>query len=159
MAAFNAAHPGLEEAPLLFQRAFDRITGNPQFEMILFTEFVGENSFAGTHQAGDKKKLVLFDAMIEGKLLPPKDFLATFGDYKPPAQYADEFALPKLLYTGRYSGQLVEDIRKGKYPVKEGAVIKGVDKAGNVHMAKVKTDAYETLLKETFKDNWKEYWE
>lgn len=141
IAEFKTIHPELEEAPHIFLRAYKDIVLNPQYEIILFTEFLGENSFAGTHQAGDKKRLVLFDAMLEGKLLEPNVFINAYSAYKPPIEYEEEFALPTIIYTGKYTGQLAEDVRKGKYPVNEGVVVKGlVD--GQLFMTKIKTKDY-----------------
>jgi len=138
---FKTTHPELEEAPHIFLRAFQPIVNNPPHELILFTEFYGPNSFAGSHRAEDKKKLVLFDAMINGKLLSPSQFLDAFSTYNPPEEYEDEFDLPTLVYSGKYSGQFVEDVRKGKYPVNEGVIVKGVVD-GEVFMTKIKTKSY-----------------
>lgn len=118
-------------------------------ECILFFEYVGENSFAGSHQPDDIKRLFIIDVQIDGKILPPEEFLKDFKDFYP----------PKVVYRGKYSGQLVEDIRNGKYPVKEGCIIKGLNERGEVYMAKVKTNAYMEKLKQTFKDNWSDFWE
>jgi hypothetical protein len=62
------------------------------------------------------------------------------------------------VYQGKFSGQLFVDVRKGKYNVAEGVVVKGIF-SGQVYMAKIKTEVYLDRLKKEFKDNWKEYWE
>lgn len=138
---FESTHPELKEAPHIFLRAYNNIVNNPPHEIILFTEFVGENSFAGSHQANDKKKLVLFDAMINGKLLEPKQFLDAFITYNPPKEFEDEFDMPVIIYSGKYNGQFVEDIRKGKFNLNEGVVVKGLVN-GNLFMTKIKTNIY-----------------
>ena len=116
--------------------------------VVIFTEFFGSNSFAGQHQPTEQKKLLLFDVEVDGRILLPADFLSDFS----------RFPIAKFLYKGKYSGQLVEDIRNGKYPVKEGAVIKGV-LDDQVYMCKVKTNAYLDKLKSEFGDRWEEYGE
>lgn len=119
-------------------------------ELILFTEWFGPNSFAGEHNPTDTMDTYLFDAQVDGRMLPPEEFLYLFQDCPLPK--------PKVIYRGKYSGQLVEDIRKGKFPVKEGAVIKGFAD-DQVYMAKVKTNDYMEKLKIRFGDDWKGYWE
>lgn len=119
-------------------------------EIILFTEFCGSQSFAGSHKSDDDKSFYLIDVQVDGVMLPPEEFLEEF------AIFADR--MPKVIFKGKYTGQLVEDIRNGKYPVKEGAVIKGVI-GGQVHMTKVKTNTYMEKLKSEFKDDWENYWE
>lgn len=141
IAEFQKEHPELAEAPYIFQRAFVGIAGDPPHKLTLFTEFLGENSFAGSHQPNDKKRLVLFDAMVNDKLLTPKEFLDAFATFNPPEEYDDEFDLPAIIYSGKYNGQFADDVRKGKYPVKEGVVVKGIVD-GEVFMTKVKTKAY-----------------
>lgn len=138
---FKSVHPELEEAPYIFLRAFTSIVNNPSHEIILFTEFLGEKSFAGSHQVEDKKRLVLFDAMINGKLLEPKQFIDAFSTYNPPEEFEDEFDLPAVVYSGKYTGQFTEDVRKGKYPVNEGVVVKGVVD-NEIVMTKIKTNKY-----------------
>lgn len=155
---FSLAHVGLEEAPLIFLRAFTGILNKPTHEVTLFTEFLGKNSFAGAHQPNDKKKLILFDAMVNGKLLDTKQFLDSFSTYNPPLEFEDEFDIPKIVYSGKYTGQFVEDVRAGKYPVNEGVICKGVVK-GQVYMTKIKTNAYMEKLKLSFNESWKNYWE
>ena len=117
-------------------------------EVIIFTEFHGPHSFAGTHNPKEEKKLTLFDVQIDGRLLPPEQFIKLF----------EPFGIPKVVFQGKFSGQLFMDVRNGKHPVQEGIVVKGVVN-GQVYMAKIKTNAYLEQLKTKFKDNWKEYWE
>jgi hypothetical protein len=147
---FIEAHPGLEEVPNIINQYNIRLPFDK--DVILFTEFSGEKSFAGQHQNDDHKKLTLFDIAINGRLIDPYKFVEITSTIK------HNFSLPKILYKGKYSGQLVEDIRKDKYNIKEGAVIKGVVD-NEVYMTKVKTDNYMYKLMNEFKDSWKQYWE
>lgn len=137
---FQETHSELSEAPVLFLRACQGIVNSPH-QVILFTEFYGENSFAGNHQAKDKKKLYLFDAMVNGQLLTVPAFLEAFFAYQPPEEYRDDFGIPAIVYTGKYTGQLAQDVGDGKYSINEGVVVKGmVD--GQVFMTKIKTKDY-----------------
>lgn len=172
---FNEAHPGLEEVvpnflgdigdggemlgladPLndLFDnvKPWGRITKYPYklSEVIVFTEFYGLKSFAGQHQEDDAKGHYLIDIMVDGQLVAPDIMEHDFIDFR--------WCMPRVIYRGKYTGDLVERIRKGKFPVTEGAVIKGVHE-DQVYMAKVKTDSYMESLKAKFKDKWKDYWE
>lgn len=158
--AFVKAHPELKG---ILSCDVDFLIGLDEFindsdkykvaDVILFFEYCGPKSFAGSHQQDDYKRLYLIDVQLNGKILPPEEFLEDFG---PPRN--SEACMPKVIYKGKYFGQLVEDIRNGKYKVNEGAVIKGVVN-GQTYMAKVKTNAYMERLKAQFKDNWKDYWE
>ncbi len=76
---FNAAHPGLEEAPEIFRRDFASplesiFRENEQYhcaEITVFTEFLGDRSFAGMHKQGDRKQLVLFDVQTDRGMVAP----------------------------------------------------------------------------------------
>lgn len=158
---FNKEHPGLEGASEVFWRdgldvELDKYLHNKYYldedfenrEVILFTEFFGPNSFAGSHRINDIKQHVIFDVMVNGKLLPPEEFIKQYQD----------FGIAKVLYRGKYTGQFVEDVRKGKYTSGEGVVCKGL--VGNdVYMTKIKTNAYLERLKNAFPNEWRNYWE
>ena len=64
----------------------------------------------------------------------------------------------QTLFKGKFTGQLFVDVRKGKYNVKEGVVVKGMV-GDQVYMAKIKTEAYLQRLQSQFKNDWKNYWE
>jgi len=117
-------------------------------QVTVFTEFLGANSFAGQHEPNDHKKLILFDVQVVNDIISPEQFLSNFS----------KFPIAKVVYKGKYTGQFVEDVRNGKYPVNEGVVVKGVVD-GQVYMTKVKTKAYMEKLKLQFKDKWQDYWE
>lgn len=162
IADFNKAHPGLEEAPIIFERVYkDVVNFSPSFsgEIVLFTEFWGKNSFAGNHIKSDVKTLTLFDCMKNGIMLSPKQFLDAFVQYcHPDPIIDDEYDMPAILYSGKFTGQFVEDVRNGKYKVNEGVVCKG-EVNGQTYMCKIKTNAYMERLKTEFKGKWKDYWE
>jgi hypothetical protein len=154
---FEQAHPELAGLDQLWDQdpnnslelyLWDHPRYNTVQEVIVFTEYFGPKSFAGSHDPKDEKQLVIFDVMVDGKVIPPEQMLEDFKKWN----------LAKVVFQGKFTGQLFVDVRKGKYPVKEGVIVKGV--VGNeVYMAKIKTEAYMDKLKTQFKDNWKEYWE
>jgi hypothetical protein len=151
---FNAAHLGLELAPERFadmgERLHPILAAQPGLShAVAFTEYVGPNSFAGMHRADDPKHLVLFDVYADGTgFYDPWQFLSLFG----------ELPVPRVVFEGKFTGKLTEDVRNGKYDVAEGVVCKG-GRTPDVWMAKVKTNAYLTRLKQAFADRWEDYWE
>lgn len=158
IAEFNAAHPGLEEAPEIFQKDFanslDSIfRENPQYscpEITVFTEFLGSNSFAGMHKKDEAKQLILFDVQTDKGIIHPEQFIRDFS----------ELNIPKVVYRGKLTGKFIDDVRQGKYAVAEGVVCKGGNSNSNqVWMVKIKTYAYMKKLQQAFKDNWENYWE
>lgn len=117
-------------------------------EIILFTEFFGKNSFAGTHQAEDEKFCFLIDVMIDGNLVPPEEFIRDFK----------QFDIAKVVYQGRFNGQFIEDVRNGKYSVNEGVVCKGMIN-NQIHMTKIKTNDYLNKIKAIYPNQWEDLWE
>jgi hypothetical protein len=156
IADFNAAHPGLEEAAEIFQRDFRQpldviFQGNPDYqcpEIIVFTEFLGEQSFAGMHKPEDPKQLVLLDVQIDRGMLDPIEFVETFGTVN----------IARVIYRGKLTGKFMEEVRTGKYGVAEGVVCKGKN-ANGVWMVKVKTNTYMQKLQQVFQADWENYWE
>src|SRR5207244_4073436 len=127
-------------------------------------EFFGPNSFAGQHdpahpvlaQAGiagnDPKELVLFDVNVHKKgLMAPRHFLDTLG----------RLPIAEVIYEGDLTPQFIEDVRAGKYPVREGVVAKGLEgKAPHgIWMRKIKTHAYLEELRRRFGPDWEQYGE
>ena len=80
--------------------------------------------------------------------VPPADFVRIFG----------HLHIPRIVYEGKFSGKLTEDVRRGKYGVKEGVVIKGGE-GESLWMCKVKTLDYLDRLKRAFGDRWVDFWE
>lgn len=154
---FNAAHPGMEQAVALFRSqlipALDVfLSSHPEFtddEFTVFTEFLGESSFAGMHRADDSKRLVLIDVQTSAGFLPPEEFTQAFK----PENSA------RVVYRGKLTGQFIHDVREGRYDVNEGVVCKGVDRDGTVWMVKIKTHDYLRRLQEAFRSDWEAYWE
>lgn len=150
---FNAAHPGLEEVFPTFDSKFKTIqnhNGLSEYDnLIFFTEFLGDSSFAGQHKPGEPKKLILFDVQTEKGFVPPEEFIKCFDSITD---------IASVFYEGKYTGQLVNDIRNGKYNLHEGAILKAY-KNDVIYMAKVKTNAYMEKLKTSFKNDWINYWE
>jgi|ERR1700722_1625389 len=166
VAEFRTEHPGLEDAPDLFHKSYAHLDNiirekyGPRSEgadssgdVIIYTEFLGDKSFAGSHVQDDPKRLILIDIKTDWGFIDPDEFCEDFRNIE-----KEGYHFPRILYSGKYIGQLAVDIREGKYNVQEGAVIKGVAH-GIVYMAKVKSNAYGQKLKESFNDAWRNYWE
>lgn len=110
-------------------------------QLIAFCEYFGPNTFAGLHAQGDTLDVKLFDIYLpETGFVSPVDFRDNFG----------HLDIPKVLYEGPLTWELVLDVYNGKYPVGEGVVAKGHSlkrkRKGSdeyeVWMAKFKTKAY-----------------
>lgn len=156
IAAFDKAHPGLEDAAAIFLRDVAEPLGAVLRESAdytsvkVFTEYLGPNSFAGSHSPTDPKELVLFDVWVDGHgFLGPRQFVADFG----------HLHIPRVVYDGKLTGTFLEAVREGKYGVAEGVVVKGGTGGDDVWMFKVKTYAYLERLKRSFGARWEEFWE
>ena len=152
---FESIHPELTGVASLWDeqsKLFDYFHSNLSYDIdqpiTVFNEYFGPNSFAGSHQPQDKKQLVIFDIRVGDKFLSPEVFINDFKD----------FNIARVIFQGKFTGQLFADVRKGKYDVKEGVVVKGMV-GDQVYMAKIKTNEYLKKLKENLPDNWKNYWE
>ncbi len=157
VAEFHAAHPGLDDAPALFQRdlaaPLETVLRARVFydstRISVFTEYVGPRSFAGMHVRDDPKRLVLFDVQTAAGLLGPEQLVRDFA----------ELPVARVVYRGKLTGQFAEDVRRGKYGVAEGVVCKGGTGGADVWMVKIKTNAYLAKLRQAFKERWQDYWE
>ncbi|MCC3408760.1 MAG: hypothetical protein JGK17_24930 [Microcoleus sp. PH2017_10_PVI_O_A] len=157
IAEFNAAHPGLEEAPQIFARDFAKslevvFKANPEYhspEIAVFTEFFGANSFAGMHKQDEPKNLVLLDVQGDRGMVEPEQFVRDFSLVN----------IARVVYRGKLTGKFIDEVRQGKYGVAEGVVCKGKDKANSIWMVKIKTMAYMKKLQQAFKNDWETYWE
>ena len=134
-------------------------------EVICFCEFFGPNSFAGAHDplhpalamegitSNDPKDVVLFDVNVHRKgLVPPEDFLRIFG----------HLDIPRVIYRGMMNARFIEEVREGKYPVKEGVICKGMNGPAphGLWMRKIKTYHYRDEIKRRFSTaEWMNYWE
>lgn len=109
----------------------------------VFTEFLGPNSFAGSHNLDDPKWLKLFDVFLFKKgFVSPKQFVDVYGDMPQAAE---------VIYEGNLNKQFIMDVRRGKYPVFEGVIAKGID-----FTVKIKTSEYFERLRHKF-DDWEQY--
>jgi hypothetical protein len=141
------------------------LVDNPAYrgrnEAIAYCEFFGPHSFAGWHTPERLKEigiiivnnepmdLVLFDVNIHKMgIVGPQEFVKVFGHLHTPA----------VVYEGPLTPQFRDDVRSGKYPVKEGVVCKG-GSGHDLWMRKIKTLAYLEELKKRFHDKWERYWE
>ena len=114
-----------------------------------FAEFVGPNSFAGTHDPLDKKELVLFDIALYRKgYIDPNTFIKQFGHLN----------TAKVIYKGNLTDTFIRDVRYNLYELNEGVVCKG-GKGHKLWMCKIKTNEYIDRLKDHFGNDWKQYGE
>lgn len=113
--------------------------------VVVFCEFFGDNSFAGTHFEDDEKYLKMFDVHLFKKgFVPPQDFLKIFNDFDNAAE---------LLYQGNLNASYIQEVQQnlsGK--LDEGVICKGVVD-GQVHMVKIKTQDWLDRIKANF-DDW-----
>lgn len=123
-------------------------------EALAFLEFVGPHSFAGIHEPAILKvesnspiELVLFDINIYKKgLVSPAEFVQNFPNSA------------EVLYKGKLTEEFVKDVREGKYPVKEGVVVKGGE-GHKIWMCKIKTWEYLKKIQKFFGSSYGQYWE
>ena len=156
IAEFNVAHPGLQECSTAFFGSFaDRLSsvlsGLKHYEseeLIVFTEFLGDHSFAGKHLSSDTKRLVIIDVRTANGFLSPERFVNDLS----------ELPIARTVYRGKLTGKFADDVREGRLGVAEGVVCKG-ESQGKVWMVKIKTNAYMLRLKEAFAERWEDYWE
>jgi len=110
-----------------------RKTYSNALSVVVFGEYVGENSFAGQHKEEDEKDVVLFDVNLYKKgFISPKDFYNNFG----------HLHIPKLIYKGEYNTDLIKDIKNNIWGLKEGVICKGTRKTKGdeiIWMTKIKT--------------------
>ncbi len=114
--------PCIRNAEALIQDGFnasvERIAKKYGWDrIILFFEFAGPQSFAGSHVEGDAHEVWLIDANPYKKgILPPKEFLEAFGDLH----------ITPLLYHGPCDEDFVESVRTSRLEgmSEEGVVCK-----------------------------------
>jgi hypothetical protein len=86
---------------------------------VVFSEYVGPNSFAGWHDSNDIMDIILFDVNQYKKgFISPWEFLDNFSSVD----------IPKIIYEGKLTDTLIENVRNDVYGLKEGAIIKGLYK-------------------------------
>jgi hypothetical protein len=168
-APFNEAIPIFNETlgPRIEKIMTDNFKGIMEF--VVFTEFWGNKSFAGTHEPDDEKFLTLIDVSVYKKgMLPPRDFVKLF---QPLDDSANPHRFPIIVYEGNLNKEIIEQVRSGFILTQngtpahwyqdgnppEGVVFKGANHRGQVWMAKAKTNAYLERLKGKFKQDWEQY--
>lgn len=121
---------------------------------VVFFEYFGPNSFAGTHVETDIKDVVVFDVSIDRHgMLSPIEFLTFFG----------QLQIAEIIYHGPLTQPFIENVRENCYfeghePLIEGLVVKGG--AGNkLWRGKIKCNAYLEKLKRVFYGDWEQYGE
>lgn len=86
---------------------------------VVFSEYVGPNSFAGQHDPNDKMDIVLFDVNQYKKgFISPWEFVDRFG----------HLDIPNIVYEGKLTEQLIEDVKLNRFNLKEGIIGKGIYK-------------------------------
>jgi hypothetical protein len=124
-------------------------------EVSVFGEAFGPSSLAGTHKLDEPHEVIAFDIWLHDfGFLGPKEFLEVTKKLEVP--------VAKCVFDGKFTGQLTEDVRNGKYAEKgvfEGVVIKAGKGGDDLEMAKVKTYAYRDRLREIYGEKWGQFWE
>ena len=126
---------------------------NPQ-RITAFTEFFGENSFAGSHEPGDTKEIRLFDIYLFQKgMLPIKDFLKHYGDMPQAAE---------IVYEGNLNREFITTLKKGTFKSTETLarpIFEGVIAKGDGFSVKIKTDEYFRHLRHKYPERWQDFGE
>ena len=137
-----------------FVRLFEKKFKNDK-EIIVFGEFLGNNSFAGNHEK-EEHRIVPFDVLIcnnQREFLLPQDFIKIIGE---------RFDIPKVIYKGNLNEEFIHDVKSGHYDLFEGVICKGTKSVGHyfggVWQCKIKTNNYIDKLKNRFED-WEKYGE
>lgn len=145
---YNQAIPIFKEdiGPVILERVLQQYNLT---DFIVYTEFFGPSSFAGSHDENEQKELKLIDVWIPRKgFIPPKQFIKMFDD-QPWA--------PEVVYQGNLNKKLIEDVRAGVYPLDEGMMCKGLENNGQQWMVKIKTQAYLDKLKNKIGEGWEKF--
>jgi len=123
-------------------------------EIIVFGEFIGDNSFAGHHEESDQHKIVIFDILVGHKnksFVKPRQFL----------EFGSIIEIPKVIYEGNLNEEFISSVRRNDFGLKEGVICKGLTTngayRGKVWMCKIKTQEYLDKLKVRFGKDWEKY--
>jgi hypothetical protein len=127
-----------EDLPRAFANKYKKVEN-----FVVFAEYVGPNSFAGWHDPNDKMDIVLFDVNQYKKgFISPYEFLDNFG----------HLHIPSVIYQGKYTQKLIQDVRNNIYELDEGIIVKGITytkKEGEaIWQVKVKTNEWLKKVKE-----------
>ncbi len=125
-------------------------------EIIVYGEYLGENSFAGRHEPNEDHEIIIFDVLLghkQRKFLKPREFIKIIGK---------EVSIPDVVHEGNLNDEFIKTIRENT-TLKEGVICKGTEPsgafAGGVWTCKIKTQAYLDKLKNKFGDEWEKYGE
>ena len=103
-----------------------------------YFEFLGDGSFAGSHE-DEEHRVVLFDIDFFKKgLIPPKHFM----------KLTEGLPVPEMVYYGNANKVFIDDIKEGRHSdvTFEGVVCKYLDKK-ITRMFKIKSNAWVGKLK------------
>jgi hypothetical protein len=131
-----------EDLPRAFANKYKKVEN-----FVVFAEYVGPNSFAGWHDPNDKMDIVLFDINQYKKgFISPYEFLDNFG----------HLDIPSVIYQGKYTQKLINDVRNNIYGLDEGLIVKGITytkKEGEaIWSCKIKTNEWLKKVKEKLGD-------
>lgn len=110
---------------------------------VCFFEWVGPNSFAGSHvdNIADMRPVLIDVALYKKGMMSPERFIEHFSD----------FDIPAILHQGKISEDIFQSIRRSELPgiTFEGVIGKesGCGKDGKHDMCKIKTNAWLDKLK------------
>lgn len=129
-----------DSIPKVFMDKYKKIDN-----FVVFCEYVGENSFSGQHNENDIMDINLFDVNQHKRgFITPWEFLDNFG----------HLDIPRVIYEGKYTEELIQDIKNNKYNLKEGIIAKGSFKDKNnkeeVWMVKIKTQEWLKKVRNNF---------
>lgn len=109
--------------------------------VVCFTEFYGENSFAGNHKLDEPHDVILFDVVVNDELLKPKEFIDCF----------EHIHIPRIVHHGKAGEEFIQMVHQSNV---EGMTFEGVVCKGpwNKHrempyMFKIKSNAWIEKLK------------
>lgn len=104
--------------------------------VVVFAEYLGENSFAGQHVDSDKKDLILFDVNLYKRgFIEPEEFIDNFG----------HLHIPKLIYNQNFNEDFINQVKENKFNLSEGVICKGLRKTKGdnlIWMTKIKTNQW-----------------
>ena len=110
---------------------------------VCFAELVGTKSAFGMHDfQNDQFDIVLFDVdQYKKGFVPPKQFIKDFGDA----------GIPRIVYEGNLSMDLVNSVKRNEFGLSEGVIAKGLIKTKKgvpqIYSCKIKTDDWFERLK------------
>lgn len=129
-----------------------------QQEVIVYGEYFGSSSFAGTHDWDEDHKIIWFDILLgkkNRKFMRPQDFI----------KFCDKHQIdyPEVVYKGNLNEEFIEAVRRNDFNLNEGVVCKGTeprgDYRGGIWSCKIKTRDYFDRLKERGETFVKSGWE